>query len=100
MRHGKPIASASWSLSKSAAEVRLCEGGELFYYIKQRKYLKESEAALIMRQALSAIKYCHDHNICHRYVLSLRIRDLKPENFLLQKADDLGSIKLIDFGLS
>ena len=45
-----------------------------------------------MRQALSAIKYCHDHNICHR--------DLKPENFLLQKSEELSSIKLIDFGLS
>ena len=32
--------------------------------------------------------------------MRLNIRDLKPENFLLQKADDLGSIKLIDFGLS
>lgn len=49
---------------------RLCEGGELFYVIKSRKYLKESEAAVIMRQALSAIKYCHDNEICHR--------DLKP----------------------
>ena len=38
--------------------------------IKSRKYLKESEAAVIMRQALSAIKYCHDNEICHR--------DLKP----------------------
>ncbi len=68
--------------------------------IKSRKYLKESEAAVIMRQALSAIKYCHDNNICHRLARSLNIRDLKPENFLLQKPGDLSSIKLIDFGLS
>ena len=27
-------------------------------------------------------------------------RDLKPENFLLQKVGDIKSIKLIDFGLS
>ena len=27
-------------------------------------------------------------------------RDLKPENFLLLKENDISSIKLIDFGLS
>jgi calcium-dependent protein kinase len=33
----------------------LCEGGELFFYITQRKHLTENEAALIMKQAFSAI---------------------------------------------
>jgi serine/threonine protein kinase len=28
------------------------------------------------------------------------LRDIKPENFLLRKENDISSIKLIDFGLS
>ena len=70
----------------------ICEGGELFAFITERKHLKESEAALIMRQIFSAICYCHERQICHR--------DLKPENFLLLYKDNIESIKLIDFGLS
>ena len=46
--------------------LRLCDGGELFYHITQKKFLKESDAAAIMKQAFSAIKYCHDNSICHR----------------------------------
>lgn len=71
-----------------------CAGGELFYHIvkKEKRHLGESEAAAIMRQAFSALKYLHMNNIAHR--------DIKPENFLLFKEDDLDNIKLIDFGLS
>lgn len=39
-----------------------------------------------------SIRYLHSNGIVHR--------DLKPENLLLSAADDLTSIKLIDFGLS
>ena len=54
-----------------------------------------------MRDAILAIQYCHDRNICHR--------DLKPENFLLAtplspnhdpRKDKFPTIKLVDFGLS
>lgn len=45
---------------------RYCEGGELFYFIIQRKHLSEKEAALIMKQSFSALKYLHENNISHR----------------------------------
>eukprot|EP01017_Pseudomicrothorax_dubius_P037117 TRINITY_DN539_c0_g1_i11.p1 TRINITY_DN539_c0_g1~~TRINITY_DN539_c0_g1_i11.p1 ORF type:complete len:472 (-),score=153.12 TRINITY_DN539_c0_g1_i11:130-1545(-) len=70
----------------------VCEGGELFYYIKKMKSVTEDQAAKIMRQIFAAVSYCHAHKVCHR--------DLKPENFLLKYENDISSIKLIDFGLS
>lgn len=53
-----------------------------------------------MKDALSAIEYCHDRNICHC--------DLKPENFLLatpinterNSNDPFPPIKIVDFGVS
>lgn len=71
-----------------------CKGGELFYFIVKQdaKHLTEQEAALIMRQGFSALKYLHENNICHR--------DIKPENFLLYKDKKPDNIKLIDFGLA
>lgn len=54
--------------------------------------LSEREAAIIMKQAFSALHYLHNHQICHR--------DIKPENFLLLKKGDISIIKMIDFGLS
>lgn len=71
-----------------------CKGGELFYYIvkQESKHLNEGEAAQIMRQGFSALKYLHENSICHR--------DIKPENFLLYKEKDPDNIKLIDFGLA
>ncbi|CDW81524.1 protein kinase domain containing protein [Stylonychia lemnae] len=69
-----------------------CEGGELFYFIVQRRFLNEREAALIMKQSFSALKYLHENKISHR--------DIKPENFLLKYKEDITNMKLIDFGLS
>ena len=48
----------------------VCEGGELFYLIVDKKFLTEAQTAIIMRQIFSAIAYLHEKNICHR--------DLKP----------------------
>jgi calcium-dependent protein kinase len=48
----------------------VCEGGELFYLIVEKKFITEAQTAIIMRQIFSAIAYLHHHNICHR--------DLKP----------------------
>jgi hypothetical protein len=31
------------------AIIRICQGGELFYYVIQRKTLSEKEAAMIMK---------------------------------------------------
>lgn len=45
-----------------------------------------------MREVLSAICYCHEHNIVHK--------DLKPENLLLESKQSNSCIKVIDFGTS
>jgi len=64
-------------------------GGELFEYIVKRKRLKEPEASKFLKQLICGVDYIHQCGICHR--------DLKPENLLL---DNLGNIKIVDFGLS
>jgi len=43
-----------------------CKGGELFHFILERKHLTEKEAAMIMKQLLSALMYLHENNISHR----------------------------------
>jgi calcium-dependent protein kinase len=69
-----------------------CRGGELFRYLCREKSLRESTAASIMAQILSAVAYLHEAGITHR--------DVKPENVLLKFEDNVKSIKLIDFGIS
>lgn len=69
-----------------------CQGGELFHYIIEKKYLSEDVAAYIMKQLFAALDYLHSKRISHR--------DIKPENFMLYKKDDMTCIKMIDFGLS
>ena len=69
-----------------------CEGGELFQFIIDKKYLSEDVAAFIMQQLFQALEYLHSKKISHR--------DIKPENFMLHLKNDLRCIKMIDFGLS
>lgn len=71
---------------------RYCDGGELFNYIIEKKHLSEDIAALIMHQLFAALEYLHSKSISHR--------DIKPQNFMLFKSNDLSCIKMIDFGLS
>ena len=66
------------------------QGGELFDEIIARGKFDERDAAVLMRQLLSCITYCHSHNIVHR--------DLKPENVLLEANKAFDQIKVIDFG--
>ena len=72
----------------------LCTGGELFDKIIEVKNLTEKVAAVIMRQLLSAVAFCHSHGVIHR--------DLKPENILIEtqqeKNNEYFHIKVIDFG--
>ena len=69
----------------------LCDGCELFDEISKRETFSEIEAALVTKQVLQAIAYCHGQNIAHR--------DLKPENILID-IKNRGTIKVIDFGTS
>jgi calcium-dependent protein kinase len=76
--------------------MELCTGGELFDTIIERtesgKPFTEKEAAVIFKQMMSAINYCHSNKIVHR--------DLKPENLLLLNKEENSPIKVIDFGMS
>lgn len=65
-----------------------CEGGSLFNYILQGKPLREPQAAIVFRQIVEAIDYCHSKGIAHR--------DLKPQNILFTQ---FPNIKITDFGL-
>ncbi|KAI6187771.1 Protein kinase domain-containing protein [Aphelenchoides besseyi] len=64
-------------------------GGELFDYLVRKGRLMAKEARKFFRQIISALDFCHAHNICHR--------DLKPENLLL---DERNNIKVADFGMA
>ena len=61
----------------------LSNGGELFDYTqKKNKPLQPNEAALVIKQLLSAVSYMHTTtHMVHR--------DLKPENILLEHQDNL-----------
>jgi calcium-dependent protein kinase len=70
----------------------ICKGGELFDEILARGKFSEKDAAMLMKQVLSCINYCHQNRIVHR--------DLKPENILLEQTKEFDQIKIIDFGTS
>lgn len=42
-------------------------GGELLEKIIEMKQFTEKKAAEVMRQILSAVNYCHQHKIVHRF---------------------------------
>ena len=70
--------------------------GEFFNYIVKQTRLNEMEASMFFAQIINGIKYIHENNIAHRFLI-LIIRDLKPENLLIANNR---LIKIIDFGLS
>ena len=59
---------------------------------RQNGRYTEDDARNVMRQVLEALEYLHARNVAHR--------DLKLENILLVRKNDLSHIKLVDFGLS
>ncbi len=69
-----------------------CAGGELFAKIISVGQFTESDAAVLFKQMMNALKYCNAKGICHK--------DLKPENFLFASKEPDATLKLIDFGLS
>ena len=71
------------------------EGGELFDFVSESGLLSEEIAALVMKQLLAAVSYCHSQGVV--------LRNIKPENIVLaskaRKAEDI-LVKLVDFGMS
>ncbi|KAI8878469.1 Pkinase-domain-containing protein, partial [Backusella circina FSU 941] len=75
------------------------EGGELFHLLAERGRLPESEARPLFGQLVSALAWCHAHQIRYiRDVGSSTHRDLKPENILLDK--EKKNVKIADFGMA
>ena len=76
--------------------LNLMEGGTLTNLIKYRynseTFFHESEVSVIMRGIIEGIKYMHSCKIIHC--------DIKPENIMFEKVNDLESLKICDFGLS
>ena len=63
-------------------------GGDMFYHIKKQGHLNEKHAKFYGAQIILGLEYLHSKKVIYR--------DLKPENILL---DQLGNIKLADFGI-
>jgi len=76
--------------------MEVCKGGDLFSLLQERESLGETEAGLVMRQVLRAVRYLHGvRHVVHR--------DIKTENLLLRYqgvplADNV--VKVIDFGFA
>jgi calcium-dependent protein kinase len=67
------------------------DGGNLCSLAKEEKQFSETRASAMVKQMLLAVNYFHTHGIIHR--------DIKLDNFLLEQPG-VGTLKLIDFGLS
>ena len=69
-----------------------CPEGELFDEVAKRDVFTERDAAYVLYQVLSAIRYCHKMRVFHR--------DLKPENIMIIKRYPEGmlDVRIIDFG--
>lgn len=73
--------------------MQLCKGKELYEHLyKEKREFSEEDVRKIIRGLLRAIAFLHSNFITHR--------DLKLENLLLENAENPGSLKLCDFGLS
>eukprot|EP00252_Welwitschia_mirabilis_P012391 TRINITY_DN27424_c0_g2_i1.p1 TRINITY_DN27424_c0_g2~~TRINITY_DN27424_c0_g2_i1.p1 ORF type:complete len:481 (-),score=105.39 TRINITY_DN27424_c0_g2_i1:248-1690(-) len=69
--------------------MELCSNGRLVDEIYRHGRYSESQAAVLIRELVTVIKYCHEMGVVHR--------DIKPENILRSST---GQLKLADFGLS
>ncbi|KAG1334611.1 Serine/threonine-protein kinase PEPKR2 [Cocos nucifera] len=69
--------------------MELCSGGRLIDEMVREGRYSEQRAAVLIKELVSVIKYCHEMGVVHR--------DIKPENILLTTS---GKMKLADFGLA
>ncbi|XP_067625468.1 testis-specific serine/threonine-protein kinase 3 isoform X2 [Eurosta solidaginis] len=69
--------------------MQLAENGTLLDYVREKKFLEETQARSLFTQLISAVEYIHSKNVVHR--------DIKCENLLL---DENYTLKLIDFGFA
>lgn len=60
--------------------------------IIKEDYITEHYSAMIIRDILSALYYCHNAGLVHR--------DIKPENLLFEDDSPNARLKVIDFGIS
>jgi calcium-dependent protein kinase len=67
-----------------------CSGGELLSFLAITKSCTENVTAVWFMQLMSAVKYLH--------LLHLKLKDLKAENILLDRAKPTGAIRLVNFG--
>ena len=67
----------------------LVTGGDLRYYLNNRKTFTEQESKFFTSCILVGLEYMHNNGVIHR--------DIKPENLLL---DDHGYVRITDMGIS
>ena len=68
--------------------IDFCHDGEMFHVLEEKGRLTDGMIATIYTQIVSAVEFCHKHEIAHR--------DLKPQNVLFTHYPVL---KIADFGL-
>ncbi len=72
--------------------MELCDGGDLQERLDHVGRFSESEAAVLLRKMISAVRHCHEFGIC--------CRDLCLRHWCFESAGDGAELKLIGFGQS
>jgi serine/threonine protein kinase len=67
-------------------------GGELYEHVIRKGHFSEYDAAVLMRDLISALHELHSNDILHL--------DIKPENILFDTDAEDARVKITDFGLS
>lgn len=75
--------------SKVWLVLEYCPGDELYHHLLEHGRMEASKAQKIFTQLVGAVSYVHSKSCVHR--------DLKLENILLDKHED---VKLVDFGFT
>ena len=68
------------------------KGGDVLHRIAEKEVYTEAEARDTCRFFFEAVRYCHRKRIAHR--------DIKLDNLLLVDKEDIGTVKLADFGFA